>query len=234
VHGNIDDGLDRSHPGAFAKTFAEGARRIKFLWMHNPYDPPTAVIKALRELRREELPAAVLTVAPAATGGAEVVREYLETPRGEEILTGIKAGAISELSYGYDPLKWDMSKENDRQIRELRELRLWDISDVTWGMNPATVGSKLLLPVDLLLAQLQAAAADLKAGRRDDAQWLAHVEALHGLAVELGARNCLGIGAEAEGSRAADDDSTHSLALTVARLEITYLKNIARGHGVAV
>lgn len=218
VHGNVDAGSDRSHPGAFAKTFAEGAKRIKFLWMHNPYDPPTAVIKGLREVGRDELPQVVLDAAPDATGGAEVVREYLETARGDEILTGIRAGAISELSYGYDPIKWDMTTEGKSQVRNLREMRLWDISDVTWGMNPATAGSKFLLPVELLFAQLEALAAELKAGRSVEALAPGRVGALHELAVSLGA-DCGGKGAGAEPPGTA-------LTLEGARLYIAYLHTL--------
>jgi len=251
VHGNVDVGRDRSHPGAFAKTFAEGMRRVKFLWMHNPFDPPTAVIKSLREVSREELPAEVLALAPGATGGAEVVREYLPTPRGDEILTGIKAGAINEMSYGYDPVKFDFEQlPEGKMVRNLREVKLWDISDVTWGLNQATVGSKFSLPLELLVEQVRAFGEELKAGRRNSAndQVLAAqralIDQLHALVVDLGARNCAGLkelvetpvgeaedGKSRAGGASADDAATHSDGVDVAREYVRFQRIVARLQG---
>jgi hypothetical protein len=148
ITGNIDAGGDRIIRGAFKKTLTEGARRVRHLWMHDPYQPPTATIKELSEVGASALPDELRTEYPEATGGLQVVREYLDTPRGNEILEGIKAGAISEMSFGYDAVKFDFETiaENDSkgmQVRNLREVRLWDVSDVTWGMNQATVAAKL-------------------------------------------------------------------------------------------
>jgi HK97 family phage prohead protease len=142
VHGNIDDGLDRSWPGSFANVAVNGRNRARFLWQHNSMDPPTAVIKSVREVSRVDLPSSVLGFAPEAMGGVEVTREYLDTPRGNEILAGIKAGAIEEMSYAYDVTRFDFETVDERQIRNIREVKLYDISDVTWGMNPATVAVK--------------------------------------------------------------------------------------------
>ena len=95
VFGNIDGGGDRIHKGAFKKTIAEQASRVKHLWMHDPYQPPTAVIRELSEVGVGGLPEKIRAEHPEATGGLQVVREYLDTPRGNEILEGIKSGAIS-------------------------------------------------------------------------------------------------------------------------------------------
>lgn len=225
VHGNVDGGGDRSHPGSFAKTISEGMGRIKFLWMHNPMDPPTAVIKALREIGRDDLPPAVLAAAPEATGGAEVVREYLPTPRGEEILVGIKSGAITEMSYGYDPLKWDIATEGSQRVRNLRELRLWDISDVTWGMNPATAGSKSLLPLEMLFEQLQALNAEILAGN-GEALNKDRRTVLHDLAKAARACDCADMAVALGESRAAVEALTQKLDF--ARQRIAYMDTVAR------
>lgn len=232
VHGNVDSGMDRSYPRAFAKTFSEGMRRIKFLWMHDSFAPPTAVIKSLREIGREELPDEVLNAAPEVLGGAEVTREYLMTERGDEILTGIVSGAINEMSYGYDALKWDMSQEVDgRQVRNLRELKLYDVSDVTFGMNPLTTGSKFLPSVEWLFAQLAALAAEIKAGNRNNAVDQSRIDQLHELAVDLGASNCAGTKAAAQ-PESRVGSSTHSDSVDVARLYAEFQRNIARLSGV--
>lgn len=155
VHGNVDADNDVSHPGSFADTKLGGRDRVRFLWMHNAQEPPVAVIRGMRELGRAELPQKVLSYAPDATGGVEIVREYLDTPRGNEILTGIKAGAIEEMSYGYllGEKAFDFSDIPGKgRVRNLRKVTLLDVSDVNWGLNPATVGMKGYLPIGLSLA----------------------------------------------------------------------------------
>lgn len=144
VHGNVDEGLDRSHPGAFADVRIKGRDRVRFLWQHDSREPPIAAIKSIREVTRDQLPAEVLAYAPDATGGCEVVRQYLSTERGQEVLIGLNAGTIEEMSYAYDVLeyKFTVDEESDRTIRELIKLALYDISDVNWGMNSATLASK--------------------------------------------------------------------------------------------
>jgi len=150
VHGNVDDGMDRSHPGSFAEATA-GRDRTKHLWNHGGgmFDrgqtPPIAVIKSIREVGRLDLPPAVLGYAPDATGGAEVTREYLNTPMGNEVLAGVLAGAINEMSYAYDVTNASYTEEEERFIREIHGMKLFDTSDVNWGMNPATVGKKSAL-----------------------------------------------------------------------------------------
>jgi HK97 family phage prohead protease len=149
IHGNIDEGMDRSHPGSLAKTTINGRTRARFVWQHRTDEPPVAKIDQIREVTRAELPQTVLAYAPDATGGVEVTRTYLDTPRGSEILAGIKAGAIEEMSYAYDVIRFDEEVVEGRgRIRNLYEMSLYDISDVLWGMNPATVGSKGL-PLEL-------------------------------------------------------------------------------------
>lgn len=149
VFGNVDSGYDRVWKGAFKKTIKERASRVRHLWMHEAYSPPSAVIKELKEVDAGELPDQVREQYPEVTGGLLVVREYLRTPRGDEILEGVKSGAINEMSFGYDAVKFDFEEikgENEDRgimVRNLRELRLWDTSDVNWGMNSATVAAKI-------------------------------------------------------------------------------------------
>ena len=138
VHGHIDDGNDRSWPGSFV-TEVNGRSRVRFLWQHNSMEPPIAAINYIREVPRADLPAAVLAYAPDATGGVEVSRTYLTDSFSDRVLQGIKAGAISEMSYAYEPVKFDFEEIEGRgQIRNLRQMHIFDASDVAWGMNNAT------------------------------------------------------------------------------------------------
>jgi phage head maturation protease len=143
VHGVIDSGQDRSHPGSFSDIKVNGRNRVRFLWQHNSNEPPIAAINYIREVSRDQLPEKILGLAPEATGGVEVSRSYLNTQRGSEVLEGIKAGAIEEMSYAYEVASYSVTEEEDKApVRELLALRIFDLSDVSWGMNPYTLGSK--------------------------------------------------------------------------------------------
>jgi hypothetical protein len=47
VHGNIDDGGDRGHPGLFGDFKVDGRRRARFLWQHDSGLPTIATIDAM-------------------------------------------------------------------------------------------------------------------------------------------------------------------------------------------
>lgn len=190
VHGNLDSYEDVSHPGSFAKTLQEGWPRIKYLWAHDVSLPQIAKINAIQEVGRDALPAVVLQRAPDAPGGVEISRTYFKHPWAEAVFEGIAAGAQDEQSYGYDAVKFDFSELNGRQVRNLREVRLYEVSDVHWGANPATQGSKATLPLDFLLKQLQ---LHTKAGARHSAADVQLLNAIHRAAVELGCNECKGI-----------------------------------------
>lgn len=142
ILGNIDDGNDITHPGAFTKTLKESAHRVRHLWQHDTSMPPTAVIRDIKEIARADLPHDLVLKYPDAKGALLNTREYLDTPRGNEVLYGIKATAIAEQSFGYEIVKKDISRMGEKSIRNLREVKLFETSDVQWGMNPATRAAK--------------------------------------------------------------------------------------------
>lgn len=156
VHGNIDSGGDMSVNGSFAKRLAEGRPRVRFLWNHNSMNPPIASIKNIREVGREDLPSKVLEWAPEATGGMEVTRKYYEgVPLADWVFKGIQEGDIIEMSYAYDVHEVTFKdRENGLPpVRILNDIELYDISDVNWGMNPATSGVKGLPVTGTTFAQ---------------------------------------------------------------------------------
>jgi len=144
VHGNVDSGGDMSVNGSFGKRLSEGRSRVRFLWNHNSMNPPIASVKSIREVGRDELPAKVLDWAPEATGGVEVTRKYYsDIPLADWVFKGIEEGDVSEMSYAYDIHEFSIKKlEDGKEIRVLQDVELYDVSDVNWGMNPATAGVK--------------------------------------------------------------------------------------------
>lgn len=145
VTGNVDDGLDRIMPGAFGKTLQERGARAKVGWQHSLDHPLGKTIEA-EEVGINRLPAEVLKLAPEAKGGLRVVGQVSMTPTNRERLQLIKDGVVDGASIGYDAMQASFSNEDGRTIRNLHEIRLWEWSPVTFGMNAAAriVGVKSL------------------------------------------------------------------------------------------
>lgn len=152
VMGNIDKGGDILHPGSFTKTFAESGPQVKVLDLHQTDSINRVLGKPieLRELSRDELPASLIKRFPEATGGAQASIQFLmDTPEGEGAFKRIDSGAVDQWSFGYDALDKDFSQVkgdngDSLTIRNLRTVRLYELSPVIYGMNPATttVGTK--------------------------------------------------------------------------------------------
>lgn len=112
-----DLGGDVIAPGAFARTLASG-RRIKMLWQHDP-DRPVGVWHAAEEDAR----------------GLKIRGRLLDTQLGREARTMLKAGALDGLSIGYRAV----AAENVDGARRLTEVELWEVSLVTFPMQPAAM-----------------------------------------------------------------------------------------------
>lgn len=200
VFGNVDSWGDRIHAGAFTKTIQEGQKRVRHLWNHNSSNPPIATILELREVSRDELPDEVIAKAPEATGGLLVKREYYDSPFSNWVLEAIEKEDVNEMSFAFETVKSSQTVEDTgfedmpkRYIRELLELKLYDTSDVNWGMNLATVaaGAKdYMAPMSLgqIYSNFKALETEMKEGRRNADSDQALLNQIHGLAVDLGAK----------------------------------------------
>ncbi len=120
VCGNLDEGGDIIEPGAFQKTIAEGWQRVKILALHNDEWLPIGKPLELRE-----------------DGNVLYIKAKIsDTSLGKDIKILLKDGVLNELSIGYDPIIFDYDENG---IRHLREVKLWEVSVVTWAMNPMAV-----------------------------------------------------------------------------------------------
>jgi HK97 family phage prohead protease len=117
VFGNRDSGDDIIEKGAFTKTIKEDFDRIKILSQHNDCELPIG--KPL-ELREDEK-------------GLFIKGKISDTHKGRDIKTLLKDGVLNELSIGYDAVVFDF--ESEEGVRRLKEIKLWEISIVTWAMN---------------------------------------------------------------------------------------------------
>jgi len=117
VFGNVDGGGDIVEKGAFAKTIVEDFDRIKILSQHDQCALPIG--KPL-ELREDDK-------------GLYIRGKISDTQKGRDIQTLLKDGVLNELSIGYDAV--DYAVDESTGIRHLKEIKLWEVSIVTWAMN---------------------------------------------------------------------------------------------------
>lgn len=150
VFENVDSGGDIIEPGAFTKTLAEGWERVKILALHNDCWLPIGRPLELRE----------------DTNGLFLSARVSDTSMGKDIKILLKDGVLNELSIGYDPVVFDYDSNG---IRHLREVKLWEVSIVTWAMNPeATItGYKSMQESMGLVKALETELLqEIKAGRK--------------------------------------------------------------------
>lgn len=118
VFGNVDLGGDRVKRGAFARTIKAHSGRVPLLWQHT-VEEPIGMSLSLEE----------------DSEGLKVHGQLnLEVQRGRECNALLKQGAIGGLSFGYDVIRSSPGKGGS--YRELEELKLYEISPVTFAMNP--------------------------------------------------------------------------------------------------
>lgn len=124
IFGIADDGEppDIIQPGAFTKTLKEwgpqGANRIKVLALHRSDWLPIGRPLDLREDVR----------------GLWIRGKLSDTTLGKDVLTLLRDGVLTEMSIGFTTVKAEPDRA--RGVRLVREVRLYEISLVTWAMHP--------------------------------------------------------------------------------------------------
>lgn len=118
---NIDSDGDVIVSGAYKKTVAEngpnGKNRIMHLLQHNPLMPLAKPMELIEDVK-----------------GLRFVSKITETSYGKDVIKLYAEGVFNEHSVGFEIIKSD----NKAGYREIREIKLWEGSTVTWGANPNT------------------------------------------------------------------------------------------------
>lgn len=118
---NIDSDGDVIVNGAYKKTVAEngpmGKNRIMHLLQHNPLMPLAKPMELMEDAK-----------------GLRFVSKITETSYGKDVIKLYAEGVFNEHSVGFEIIKSD----NKAGYREIREIKLWEGSTVTWGANPNT------------------------------------------------------------------------------------------------
>jgi HK97 family phage prohead protease len=112
--GNKDSYGDIVVSGAFIESLK--TKMPKMLYQHN-----------------SDQPVGVWTAATETPQGLYVKGELLDTMLGNDVYKMLKAGAISDMSIGYQTIESDYDSQSD--TRMLRKLKLWEVSLVTFPAN---------------------------------------------------------------------------------------------------
>lgn len=136
----LDEDGDIVERGAFKKTVAERVKsgKVKLL-DHHRYGSTENILGKILEAKEDEK-------------GLSIKAYVSETQAGDDLLTKIKEGVVDALSFGYDVVRKTIDESGDSVIRKLQELKLWEVSPVTWGANqmalitPGSVKNKAVPP----------------------------------------------------------------------------------------
>jgi HK97 family phage prohead protease len=114
VFGNKDSDGDIITKGAYTKTIKENGDRVRYLYQHN-MDWPLGKMLSLYEDEK----------------GLVFEAEIPQTRLGKDVMQLIKAGVVTENSVGILPI----NKAMVNGVREIREVKLFEISAVTLAAN---------------------------------------------------------------------------------------------------
>lgn len=128
VFGNVDSYGDVVQPGAFAatlKAWGESGYKIPVYWGHNLSDPDFNIGEV---------------VSAEETDRGLQVRAQLDvdSPKGAQVYRLLKGGRVKEFSFGYSVVDASWGEKDDREVYELNELTLFEVSVVPVGANPET------------------------------------------------------------------------------------------------
>jgi HK97 family phage prohead protease len=132
VFNNIDSDNDIILAGAYTKTLNENGSRVRYCNQHR-IDQPLGKFTELRE----------------DGNGLYFVAEIPKTRLGEDVLLLMKNGVINENSVGIMPIVKSFRQDG---VRELKEVKLYEISCVTLAANPLAMitDAKGMIDQDLL------------------------------------------------------------------------------------
>ena len=115
-------------------------------------------IKALRDHKH---PIGKLSFAEEDSTGLFVRKDISDTPLGQETVTLVEDGVLDAMSIGYERIRSDYEMHGDgRKARMLKEIKLLEVSIVTWPANEAALitGVKSLADLDVLMTEIKAGA----------------------------------------------------------------------------
>ena len=111
-------------PGAFSKTIKEAD--VRFLFNHDPSMILARTSSGTCNLAEDDI-------------GLDVRADVGPYPWAAGVSVGLGRGDLKEMSFAFDPIKWERSEDADGvPIYRLLEVRLWDVAIVTYPAYEGT------------------------------------------------------------------------------------------------
>lgn len=115
--------VERIRPGAFAKTIKSAD--VRALWNHDPNYVLGRTKSGTLKLEED-------------SKGLKIEIEPPDTQWAKDLVTSIKRGDVDQMSFGFRAITDEWTKDGGKQIRELIEVELFDVSPVTYPAYPKT------------------------------------------------------------------------------------------------
>lgn len=129
IFGNVDSYNDVILPGAFAKTLQEwedSDSTIPLLWGHDLSDPMSNI--------------GGISYATEDDKGLFIRATFdiEDNPRAKQVYKLCKERRVRDLSFAFNPLKYEYGEKDGKNVRFLNEVQLYECSIVGVGANPLT------------------------------------------------------------------------------------------------
>lgn len=115
--------VERIRPGAFSKTVMKAD--VRALWNHDPNYVLGRTKSGTLKLEED-------------AKGLRIEIEPPDTQWATDLVKSIKRGDVDQMSFGFRAITDEWTKENGKQVRELIEVELFDVSPVTFPAYKAT------------------------------------------------------------------------------------------------
>lgn len=135
VMGNTDSYGEIIDAGAFKRTLKKQGDRVKVCWQHDWFEPIGKPLE-MREVSQAKLPQEIRDAFPDATGALYLKAKISPTARGKDAIILLADGVVNELSIGFDLLESGVETD-EKGIRHLTDIELYEVSLVTMAANPA-------------------------------------------------------------------------------------------------
>ncbi len=122
--------IERIAPGAFKKAISEGDVRLLI-----NHDPSLVLARTASD---------TLRLSEDGTG-LKVEADLAPTSYGNDLAVSLKRGDVSQMSFAFEPVKDEWNLEADPPERTLREVKLFDVSAVTFPAYQGTDASLRML-----------------------------------------------------------------------------------------
>lgn len=197
VYNTVDLGGDRILQGSFARTIA-ASKTFPLLWQHQADNPIGTV-----------------TVADSREGLLVSGQLLMDLPAAKNAYVLIKAKVIKGLSIGFETIQESL----EDGVRLLKEIRLWEVSIVTFPMNlDAAIGSVKALSGDDMAQHLKAIDAHRKAIDRHQRGMRMHLKAMLDLEDDDDDSDDPPLLEGDEGDRAEDEDTDKAFLVELRKL----------------